>query len=360
MIRARIRRPRAVALAAAVALVAAGCSGDDDDAAETGTTQAAPDGTGTAETTEAAASYQWALVTDTTGATGTSTAAYAGDGLQRAAEELGGTLERYEPAAEGDYAAQLTAAAQDGASLVVTVAPLADAVAEAAAANPDVPFVVLDDNGTVADPGLANVQVVQFRLAEGAFLAGIIAGLTTAATTVGFVALEEGPAADAYIAGLEQGIDYANFDDPGAITVTPTYVGATADAAAAGAAATQLYADGADIVVENVGDADTGVYDAAVQAGAGTWVVGTGQCEQELAPDHFLTSVTRDIASAAYYGATQVVDDVFAPGAIELGLTESAVDICQDTLSSLDELVVVDVTDARSALESGDLVVETP
>jgi basic membrane protein A len=264
----------------------------------------------------------------------------------------------YDPASEGDYAASLTEAADGGASLVVTVSALADAVAEVAAAHPDVPFVVLDDAGTATDPALENVQIVGFRLSEGAFLAGIIAGMTTTATEIGFVALEEGPAADAYISGLQQGIDYANFDGTTDIAVTPAYVGADADAAAAQAAAAQFYADGADVVVESVGAADTGVYDAAVAAGAGMWVVGTGQCEQELAPDNFLTSVTRDIAGAAYFSATQVVDGVFTPGTVEAGLTEGSVDICQDMLGQLDELVVVEVTDARSALESGDLVVE--
>jgi basic membrane protein A len=118
------------------------------------------------------------LVTGVGGLNGKSFNALAYKGLQRAAAELGATIELKESKSDEDYIPNLRAAATGGPDLVIAVGFLmTEAVGKAAAAFPNTKFAIVDVSATDAKiAGAKNVEGLLFREQEAGYLAGYLAG----------------------------------------------------------------------------------------------------------------------------------------------------------------------------------------
>ena len=185
----KTKRFAALALTASLFVVAA-CGDDEDE----GTTTDAPaaDTTAAATDTTAAAGGEAVTaceVTDVGGVDdkGFNQSAYAG--LQQAEAELGAEIDLLESASDADYAPNINAFVEKGCDVIVTVGfLLGGATAEAAMANPDQQFAIIDsdandDNGTpddfADDKNLENVRALNFSTDEPSFIAGYLAaGMT--------------------------------------------------------------------------------------------------------------------------------------------------------------------------------------
>ncbi|WP_224785749.1 BMP family lipoprotein [Microbacterium caowuchunii] len=136
------------------------------------------------------------------------------EGLTKAADELGVEPKTVESAAETDYAANLQSLVDQGCNTIVTVGfLLAPAAAEAAAANPDVEFVSIDDtvdldfDGTTDEP---NIKPIIFDTAQAAFLAGYLSAGVTETGVVGTFGGMNIPTVTIFMDGFAQGVDYYN------------------------------------------------------------------------------------------------------------------------------------------------------
>jgi basic membrane protein A len=338
-------------------LVAAACGGDDSGAADT---TAAPADTSASSTSPAgsaapAGDFSWVMVTDQAGLgdQGFNDLAYAG--IQSAASEIGGKAQAIESTEQAQYVPNLTQAVEDGASLTVGVGFLiTDAMVEVATANPDANFVMIDavaadDAGTP----LPNVASVTFKENEGAYLAGIIAGKTTKTNKIGFVGGLEIPPVVRFLKGFEAGLASVNPD----ATMDVAYVGGFDDPAKAKELTAGYYDAGADIVFEVAGAGGLGAYEEAKSLGPDHWVIGTDTCKDQLAPDNFLTSATKDVSGTVLKEAHAVADGTFEGGAVSLGLADDAVGVCDTTFSSLPADVQSAVTDAKVAIADGSITV---
>src|SRR6266511_4132656 len=182
---------RAAAVLAVFALVLAACGNDNGGGDES------PGATSAGETSPAGENFVWYMVTDQAGLgdKGFNDLTYAG--VQQAADELGGEAKVIESTEQAQYVPNLEQAVANGASMTVGVGFLiADAMHEVASAHPDSKFVLIDavsadNNGTpddfTDDKPDTNVQSVLFKENEGAYLAGIIAGMTSQSHHYGFV-----------------------------------------------------------------------------------------------------------------------------------------------------------------------------
>jgi basic membrane protein A len=331
----------------------------EDGAAEDGATEdaAAEDGAD-AETPaegEAEGDYLWVMVTDQAGLgdQGFNDLAFAG--LEQAAGELGGEAQVIESNEQAQYVPNLQQAVDGGADMVVGVGFLiADAVAEVATANPDANFLLIDAVAADADGNpLPNVRSVTFKEHEAAYLAGVMAGLTTEANQVGFVGGIEIPPVVRFLSGFTQGMASVNPD----ATIETAYVGSFDDPARGKELTAAFFDGGADIVFEVAGAGGVGAYQEAVERGSGL-VVGTDTCKDQLAPDNYLTSATKDVAGAVFSTAESIANGSFEGGIADLGLDGDFVGVCEATFGDLPQEVQDAVGEARAGIASGEIVVD--
>lgn len=349
----RIGRAAILAALLATVLVPLACGGGDEEAG-------AP-----AETTTGASGgdFKWVMITDQAGLgdQGFNDLAFAG--VKRAADELGGTQQVIESREQAQYVPNLQQAVSSGATLTVGVGFLiADAMHEVAAANPDARFVLIDavsaDNAGTPDDFTddvpdENVQSVLFKEHEGAYLGGIIAGMTTKKNRLGFVGGIEAPVVVRFLAGFRAALKSVN---PQA-RVDVAYVGSFGDPAKAKEITTALLEAGADVIFEVGGASGLGSFEAVKAHGEDVWIMGTDTCKQRLAPDNWLTSATKDVSGAVFNAAKQVKEGTFKGGILTLGLAEDAVGVCEETFGDLPQDVQDAVEEARNQIKSGEIAV---
>ena len=199
-----MRRTNLVAAGIVMALALAACGSDNNSADTTGgatttaaagaETTAAPDTTAAVETTVAGAdttapapgdALTMSILFDLKGRGDKSFNDSAAVGLDKAAAEFG--YEVTEEVRSGSDEAQLLKKAADGGATLILGVGFAwgEAMAESAAANPDINFAIVD--ATVDQP---NVSGLVFKANEGSFLVGAAAALkSTTGTSASLAAL---------------------------------------------------------------------------------------------------------------------------------------------------------------------------
>ncbi len=345
---------RLCAAAAVAAVIGVACGGNETPAGGGGGGSASGGG---------GKDFLWYMVTDQAGLgdKGFNDLAFAG--VTQAAQELGGEAKVIESTEQAQYVPNLQQTVTAGADLTVGVGFLiADAVHEVASSNPDSRFVLIDavaadNNGTpddfsddIPDP---NVQSVLFKENEGAFLACVIAGKTTTSNHLGFVGGIEIPPVVRFLVGCQAALKTVN---PSA-TMDVAYAGSFSDPAKVKEITNGYYDTGADIVFEVAGAGGLGAYEAAKERGFGVWVMGTDTCKDQLAPDQYLTSATKDVQGSVFKGAQAVADDTFEGGVTTYGLAQDGVGVCEKTFSKLPQDIQDLVNTYRDQIKSGQLTI---
>lgn len=136
-------------------------------------------------------------------------------GLTAAAEELGSDESHVESASEDDYAPNIEALLGQGCDIIVTVGFLLSAATiEAAEANPDVEFAIVDDglDGDDEDfaPDVENGKPILFDTAQAAFLAGYAAASYSKTGVVGTFGGIPIPPVTIFMDGFVDGVAYYN------------------------------------------------------------------------------------------------------------------------------------------------------
>ena len=304
--------------------------------------------------------FRWVMVTDQAGLGDEGFNDLAWAGITQAATELGGSGDVIESSEQAQYVPNLQQSVDAGANLTVGVGFLiTDAIEEVAEANPDSNFVLIDavaDSARGFDPGdpLPNVQSVLYAEHEAAYLAGIIAGMTTEADKLAYVGGIEIPPTVRFLSGFQQGVASVN----SAAEVTVSWVGSFGDPTTGKELTAAAYDDGADIVFEVAGLSGLGAYEEAKDRGAGHWVLGTDTCKDQLAPDNYLTSATKDVAGSVFRAAQQVANGTFAGGVEVLDLKGGYVGVCEKTFGSLPAEIQDAVNAAVEGIKSGSITVD--
>jgi basic membrane protein A len=146
---------KALSLAAVSALVLSGCA-------------AAPE----EETTDAAAvDFLACAISDEGSWEDKSFNQATQSGMNRAADELGVSIELLRSVSTDDFEPNLQTSVDSGCDVIIGVGyKINDAIKKIGEANPDVSFVLID-----SDPGVANVKPLNYDVAQAAFLAGYAA-----------------------------------------------------------------------------------------------------------------------------------------------------------------------------------------
>ncbi|AGW40663.1 surface lipoprotein [Leifsonia xyli subsp. cynodontis DSM 46306] len=129
------------------------------------------------------------------------------EGVQEAAKKIGSSYKQVQSKSANDYLPNIKSLIQQGCSVIVAsgfnlVAP----VKEAAAANPKVSFVMVDDNSIKAD----NVKPVVFDTDEAGLLAGYAAASYSKTGVIGTYGGQKLPSVTIFMDGIVDGVKYYN------------------------------------------------------------------------------------------------------------------------------------------------------
>jgi basic membrane protein A len=295
-------------VALALALAAAGCGGDEEEAAPPAEPPAEPAAPPPPAETGAPAegAIKVGLITDTGGVDDRGFNEFSINALEQAAADFGLETRIYVSNAAEDYLPNLQAAAEDGNELVIAVGYLiAPDTLTVAEAYPDVMFAGIDH---FYEPPLANTRGMVFPTEEAGYLAGVLAALTTETGTVAVTAGKKIPPVDNWIAGFEQGIidtkPEVNFLDV-------VYSDDFDDQAKCKEIALDQISQGADIIFQVAGKCGLGALDAAKEKGV--WGIGV-DADQSFAGPHILTSAMKPLEAAVYSVIQSYVEGTFEGG----------------------------------------------
>jgi len=167
--------------------------------------------------TAAASGLKVGLVTDVGRVTDRGFNQSSWEGVKASADALGIPSEYIETTDPADYATNINTLIDKGDNVIVTVGfNLADATVKAAAGNPKVWFIGVDE---AQDPILPNVVGIVFNEDQSGFLAGVLATRMSKSGTIAGVYGASVPAVVRFKSGFENGAKYANPK----ITVQSTY-----------------------------------------------------------------------------------------------------------------------------------------
>ena len=287
------------------------------------------------------------LITDVGGVNDGSFNQSSWEGLERAGEELGVTVNYLESATDADYAPNLETFVDEDYDLIISVGyMLADATREAAEANPDTKFAIIDD----ATIDLPNVTSLMFKAEQASYLVGYVAGLTTKTNNIGFVVGMTNETMNQFGYGYCAGAIDANPD----VTVQQMNANSFADSATGKSMANAEITNGADIVFQAAGATGLGVIEACQEAGV--YAIGVDSDQSSIAPNTVLTSAMKRVDNAVYEAVQELIDGTLEGGVKTFDLAAGGVDIApsQDLIS---EDVIAAVDEVKEKIISGDVVV---
>lgn len=349
--------PRFARVVPVAALLLAACTtGGSPSPATTGTSDATP-------TESAAVSLEVAMIIAQGGLGDQSYNDLANAGLTQAEGEFGIEAQRIEsPDIVSQGEAVLRQAGQAGFDVVVDLEfSTADAFTAVAAEFPDTQW-------TFMNLPLEGDNITSFVFAEheGGYLAGALAALATADTSIpgmneelviGAVGGTKSTGIDKFIVGFMQGAQEVNPD----VQVLVSYTNDFGDATKGQQAAEAMFEQGADIVYQIAGGAGIGVIQAAEDAGK--WAIGVDTDQSSIAPDAVLTSMVKrtDLAvlQSVQRGAEgtlggEVVNLDLAAEGVELGpIHESVPAEYVDQVDQLRQQIIGGEIDVWNVIEQG-------
>jgi basic membrane protein A and related proteins len=265
------------------------------------------------------------------------------EGAKKAAEEFGVELKTIESTDHSAIEENLRVAVAEGYDLIITSSfESEDALKKIATENPEGQFAIID---TVVD--LPNVQSVNFREHEAAFLLGAAAGLSTKTDKVGMVVAMDIPLMKKWTVAFEQGLKETNPDAEFLVN----YVGSFTDPAKAKELALLQASKGADFVAGASAVGDLGVFEAAKEQGFFT--SGQDVDRTEIDPEHVVLSQLKGTDAAAYETIKSFANSNFKSGIVEYGLKEKGVGltyVTDESKTPLNSFVGQEVIDQVKAL----------
>lgn len=291
--------------------------------------------------------FKIGLITDVGGVNDGSFNQSAWEGLEKAGEELGVEVNYLESATDADYQPNMETFVDEDYDLIISVGyMLADATREAAEANPDTKFAIIDDSSI----DLPNVTSLMFKAEQASYLVGYVAGLTTKTNNIGFVVGMTNETMNQFGYGYCAGAIDANPD----ITVQQFNANSFADSATGKTMANTAITNGADIVFQAAGATGLGVIEACQEAGV--YAIGVDSDQSSIAPKTVLTSAMKRVDNAVYDAVQELIDDKLEGGVQTFDLAAGGVDIApsQDLIS---DDVIKAVDEVKEKIISGDVII---
>jgi basic membrane protein A len=334
----------AAVLVAASALVLTGCSSSSSSSESAAPAASAPaeesmeasaEASAEGDMTAAGAGIKACEVTDVGGVDDKGFNQKAYKGVTDAADQLGVEAAVLESQAETDYATNIQSFIDQGCSIIVTVGfLLGDATKEAANANPDIPFSIVDYAYADGDITNNNVLGQVFNTDEAAYLAGYLAAGMSKTGTVGTFGGINIPPVTIFMDGFYRGVQKYNADNGASVEVLgwdpATQKGLFTENFESlddgRTFAQNLVDEGADIVMPVAGPVGLGSAALANELGTDTlMIIGVDSDQYDSDPANqsvYLTSVLKNMDVTTFNAIQSVVDGTFV-GGVTVGTLEN-------------------------------------
>ena len=290
------------------------------------------------------------MVTDVGGVNDKSFNQTSWEGLQALAKEDSSFEVKYlESKTDADYKTNINTFIDEKYDLIICVGyMLADATHEAAQANPNQKFAIIDD-ATYDDPNVAHLMFAQ---EQASYLVGLVAGSVTKSKTVGYVQGMVSDTMNLFGIGFISGVLAACPD----ATVLQYNANNFGDVAGGQTAAKDMITKGADVIYHAAGGTGMGVIQACDEEGI--WAIGVDTDQSPLAPNHVITSAMKRVDVACQDIAKAVKGGTFKAGIHTYDLSNNGVDLAP-TRTHIPEDVLKKVEQAMKDIKDGKLVVPT-
>jgi basic membrane protein A len=333
-----------------------GC-GKKPDTSNTGAATPAPSSAAT-EAAKPAANTKVGMVTDTGGVSDKSFNQSAWEGLQKLKADGKAVDVKYlQSKGDADYKPNLNQFVKDkDYALTWGIGFLmGDALKDVATQNPDAKLAIIDN---VVDA--PNVESITFAENEGAYLVGVVAGLTTKTNKIGFVGGGNIPVIKRFEEGFKAGVAAVNPNTK----VTINYTGAFDKPDLGKAAAATIYNSGADIIFHASGSTGNGVFNEAkdrLKNGKKVWVIGVDKDQSlEFGDDVTLTSMMKRVDQAVIRVSNDVLTNKFKGGAsnaVVLGLKDNGVGLPETSKKNVTPEILKKVEEYKAKIISGEIKV---
>jgi basic membrane lipoprotein Med (substrate-binding protein (PBP1-ABC) superfamily) len=240
------------------------------------------------------------------------------EGLLRIRDSLGARVSHVQTQTPAEFEEAFRDFARRGYRLVFGHGfEFQDAAARVGAEYPNTIFITT--SGSTVRP---NVSPMVFRLEEGTYLAGMLAGGLTKSGRIGFIGGIKLPPVEGTFLGYQGG---ARAVRP-SVDVLQAYIGNFDDIAAAKENALAQIRRGADVLIHNADAASFGMFQA-VRESPGVLALGSNRDQNNVAPDVVAASATLDVPHALLLVARTVREGRFRPGVMFFGIRDGVVDL---------------------------------
>lgn len=273
--------------------------------------------------------------------------AYAG--VQQFAAETGKEAKIIEALDKSEYSEQVRAMAEAGANPIYVVwNDLAEEAFKIAHEFPDTKFIAVD---TYATSDAENVMTLVAEPEEAAFVAGVVAALTTKTGKVAWIGNMDIPEPNRYRYGFESGVAYA---DP-TVLIESVYIGDSNDPNKGAELAKQIIDKGSDVIMQTANQAGLGVIRACEENQV--LAIGSDEWQGKINEDIVFWSALKDIQGATYSAGMSTADGTFASGLHPHGLKEGAALYDQRDYDKLSDDVKREIDAVVEKINQGEIVV---
>jgi basic membrane protein A len=354
---------RGTALAGVFALALAACGDAPEEPAGGGTADGSSD-------------FKACMVSDSGGFDDKSFNESGHQGLEAAKGDLGIEVATAESQSESDFAPNIDNLVSENCNIIVTVGfLLATATGDAAKANPDVQFAIVDSAASDAEGNpveLDNVQPISFDTAQASYLAGYLAaGMSKTGKVATYGGLQI-PSVSIFMDGFVDGVAKYNEVKGKNVQVlgwdkaaqNGSFVGNFEDTAKGQSLTEEFISQGADIILPVAGPVGAGSLTAAKDAGGVSviWVDSDGVETNPDASSVILTSVMKGIGAAVQDVITAAEADNFSSSPYVGTLENEGVGLApfHDFESQVPQELKDEVEKLKADIIAGTITVESP
>lgn len=294
-------------------------------------------------------------------------------GLERAVSELGIVGKTVEGGYDQSFWEPdlMELAEADWDVIVVGTYEMVEILQRVAVMHPEKKFIIFDAEVDYSIDGMDNVYSVLFKQNDGAFLAGMLAGLITESDLpyatpdkkIGFLGAMDIPVIDDALVGYTQGAKYV---DP-EIEVLTSYVGSFDDPATGKEMSLAQYNQGVDIIINPASQSGLGVFDAAAEAQR--YAIGFDSDQWQLFADtdpekagYIVSSMMKNVDATVFRAIELTIKGELQYGATEsLGIAEGGVGLADnENFKAIVPAEFVEIIkEAEEKIVSGEIIVDT-
>ena len=223
------------------------------------------------------------------------------------------------------------AANKDYNIMIAGTTPMRELLEEVAQLHPDKKFIIYDSCVNYTKGSFGNVYSILYRQNEGAYLAGVYAGLMTKSNIIGILGGQNSTTINDFVIGYEQGARSVNPD----IDILVAYAESWNDPVKGEAMAKDMYKERADIIFQAAGTTGLGVFQAALNSDK--YAIGVDSDQALLIENtdpeqakHIPTSMMKNVDKSLYRALGLYFEGQLPFGRVEtLGIKEEAVGLAK-------------------------------